>query len=73
MTVTVSRLRENIYRMLDEVAETGVPIQIRRKGAFLRIIADRTSDKLANLKARKVLRCKPEDIVHLDWSEEWKE
>jgi hypothetical protein len=73
MTITASRLRKNIYRMLDEVAETGVPIQIRRKGAFLRIIAEGTTDKLANLKVRKVLRCKPEEIVHLDWSGEWKE
>ncbi len=73
MTVTASRLRADIYRMLDRVAATGVPIRIRRKGAFLRVIADRTPDKLANLKSRKVLRCGPEEIVHLDWSGEWKE
>lgn len=29
-------------------------------------------NKLFNLKPRKVLNCRPEEIVHLDWSEEWK-
>jgi hypothetical protein len=34
---TASRLRENVYRILDEVLETGVPVEIERRGKILRI------------------------------------
>jgi hypothetical protein len=30
--VTASKLRENIYRILDQVLETGVPVEIERRG-----------------------------------------
>ena len=28
--------------------------------------------KLAKLKKRDVIKCPPEDLVHMDWSKEWK-
>ncbi len=34
MKVTASKLRENIYSILDEVLETGVPVEITRKAAL---------------------------------------
>ena len=73
MTVTASQLRQNIYRILDEVAETGTPVEIRRKGNILKITTSRPLGKIQNLKRRPVLRCPPEAIVHLDWSAEWRE
>ncbi len=72
MTLRASALRENIYRVLDEILETGVPIDIERKGKFLRIVAVEPKSKLANLKARNLIVGNPEDLVHLDWSEEWR-
>jgi PHD/YefM family antitoxin component YafN of YafNO toxin-antitoxin module len=35
--VTASHLRQNIYRILDEVIETGQPVEIERKGSVVRI------------------------------------
>jgi hypothetical protein len=72
MTVTASQLRQNIYRILDGVAETGTPVEIRRKGNILKIITSRGRGKIANLKRRTALRCPPEEIVHQDWSGEWR-
>ena len=71
MPFTASKLRENIYRVLDQILETGVPVEITRKGRRLKIVTVDGPDKLANLKRRDVLNGDPEDIVHLDWSGEW--
>jgi hypothetical protein len=53
MALTASKLRENIYNILDEVAETGVPVEVIRKGVTLRIVPEVKRSKLANLKKRK--------------------
>jgi hypothetical protein len=71
MKLTASKLRENIYRVLDGVAETGVPVRVERKGKVLRIALEEAPSKLARLQTRKYLRTKPDAIVHLDWSHEW--
>ncbi len=72
MALTASKLRENIYRILDQVLETGVPVEIRRKGKTVRIIAAEPPPKLERLKPRGYLLEDPEAIVHLDWSAEWR-
>jgi hypothetical protein len=72
MPLRASALRENIYRILDEILETGVPVDIERKGKLLRIAAVEPKSKLANLKARDLIVGDPEDLVHIDWSEEWR-
>src|SRR5438132_542292 len=54
MRITASKLRENVYRILDEVVETGVPVEVVRKGAVVRIVAEKPVSKLARLKKRKV-------------------
>lgn len=73
MAVTASKLRQDIYRILDRVLETGVPVEIERRGRILRIVPDQAPDKLAALKRRDdYLRCDPEELVHLDWSHEWR-
>jgi antitoxin (DNA-binding transcriptional repressor) of toxin-antitoxin stability system len=72
MVVTTSALRQNIYSLLDEVLETGVPIEINRRKQRLRIVPVKKPSKLANLKGRTKLKGDPQDIVHLDWSDEWK-
>ena len=39
MAITASKLRENVYNILDQVLETGVPVEIERGGHPLRIVA----------------------------------
>jgi prevent-host-death family protein len=75
MEVTASKLRQNVYRILDRVLETGEPVEIVRRGRRLKIIAAEhvAKGKLERLRERpKVLLTDPEDLVHLDWSAEWK-
>ncbi|HYU34817.1 MAG TPA: type II toxin-antitoxin system Phd/YefM family antitoxin [Thermoanaerobaculia bacterium] len=70
--MTVSELRQNIYHLLDQVLDTGVPLEIERNGRRLRISPESPQDKLANLKQRDCLVGDPEEIVHIDWSQEWR-
>jgi len=72
MALTASKLRENIYRILDEVLETGVPVEIRRKGKTVRIVPGEPVSKLERLEPRDYLLDDPEAFVHVDWSGEWR-
>jgi len=74
MPITASKLRENVYRILDEAVETGKPVEIVRKGAVLTIVPPKRVSKLANLKKRPGLFVGDvEDIIHIDWMKEWSE
>ena len=73
MRVTASKLRENIYRILDEAIATGIPVEVLRKGMILRIVPMKRASKLARLKKRTGFRGDPDDIIGMDWSTEWTE
>jgi prevent-host-death family protein len=73
MKVTASKLRENIYTILDEALETGVPVEVVRKGRVLRIVPEQRVSKLSRLKKRNCLNGDPETIVSMDWLHEWSE
>lgn len=72
MTVSSTKLRENVYALLDEVLETGTPLEVERKGRKLLILPQNPVSKLSRLRARPTIKGDPEDLVHLDWSGEWK-
>ena len=70
---SVSRLRANLYRVLDEVLETGVPVVVERNGQRLRIVPAEMVGRLEALARHPdYLATDPESLVHLDWSAEWK-
>ena len=72
MTVSASTLRQDIYKLLDHVLETGIPLEIQRNKGRLRIVPVKKRSKLSNLKNRSTMKCNPEDFVHIDWSKEWR-
>ncbi len=73
MTITPTKLRQNIFKLLDKVAATGEPLEIKRKGIKLKIISVTKKNKLKSLKKRKILNCSPEKIIHNNWEKEWKQ
>ena len=72
MVLNASKLRANIYRLLDHVLETGETIEVERKGRRLKIIPVDPPSKLSRLSKHDCMKCDPEEIVHIDWSEAWK-
>lgn len=70
---SVSRLRANLYRLLDRVLKTGVPVEVERGGRRLQIVPVENGSRLDNLKPQpQYLNADPESLVHLDWSAEWR-
>lgn len=72
MRITASKLRENVYRILDEVLATGVPVEIERKGRLLRVVAAEPTSRLSRLERRNFVLGAPETLLDLDWSAEWR-
>jgi prevent-host-death family protein len=72
-TVTPTELRANIYKLLDEVLSTGVPLEIKKGAKKLRIVPVGKADKLQNLIARPgVIAGDPEGLVEISWENEVK-
>lgn len=63
MAITPSELRQNIYRLLDQVIETGVPLEIQKGDARLRLSVDQPPSKLENLPIRSLYTCDPDELV----------
>ena len=73
MAITASELRHNIYKLLDEVLETRVPLEIERKGERLRIVPAEPMSKLDCLIPHPDAWVgDPDDIFHMDWLKEWR-
>ncbi len=67
--VTPTELRADLYRFLDEVLETGVPLEVRRGDRVLRIAPVRPSSWLDRLVERPdVVTGDPGDLPQLHWS-----
>jgi antitoxin (DNA-binding transcriptional repressor) of toxin-antitoxin stability system len=72
MAITASELRQNIYRLLDEVLSTGQPLEIERKGRTLRLVPDVAGSRLARIHTHpEAIVGDPEDLVSIDCSEAW--
>lgn len=72
MDVTASQLRQDIYRLLDRVLETGEPLEIERKGHRLRVVAVDAPDRLSRIRGNpNAVVGDPEDLVTIDWVQYW--
>ena len=70
-TISVTELRSNIYKLLDEVLNTGIPIEINKGGKKLKIMPAKKVDKLQNLVSRPyVIKGNPDDLVDISWEKE---
>jgi hypothetical protein len=69
--ISATRLRQDLYNILDQVIDSGLPVEIERRGQHLRIVPARASRKLERLERRAVINGDPESIVHVDWSSTW--
>jgi hypothetical protein len=72
MALSASALRQDLYKKLDQVLDTGIPLEIKRRKGRLRIISVPKKSKLGNLKKRAIMKCGPQEIIHMDWSREWR-
>lgn len=70
-TVTPTELRANIYKLLEEVLDSGIPLEINKGNRRLRIVPVEQGQKLQNLIPRsEVIQGDPEDLVTISWEKE---
>ncbi len=70
-SVTPTQLRKNLYNLLDEVINTGVPLQINRGGKILQITPLEKVNKLDLLISRPdVINGNPDELVNITWEGE---
>ena len=73
MSITVTALRADLYRLVDQVLEDGVPLEIERNGRILTLSATPLESKLAALvPIPDLIVGDPDSLIHHDWSDEWK-
>lgn len=52
MAISATKLRADIYRVIEGVINSGVPVEIELRGRKVRIVPAEQRDKLANLVKR---------------------
>lgn len=72
MTVTITQFRKDVYRLFDRTLKSGEPLKVTCKGGILLLVPPKPKPFAERLKKRAVLCCAPEEIIHMDWSKQWK-
>lgn len=67
--IALTTFRQNLFQIVDQVIETGVPVEIERKGRCVRVMVEERKSKLANLIAHKSIVGDPETLVELEVGE----
>ncbi len=70
-TITPTELRSNIYNLLDEILNTGIPIEIDKGSRKLRIIPIKKANKLQNLIPRlDTIKGDSDELADIRWEKE---
>ncbi len=67
MPITATKLRQDIYAILDTVIATGVPVQIERKGVVLTIAAPMGRLERIKRMGKKTIIGDPQEIIDFGW------
>jgi len=71
--MSLTALRNQIFKVVDQVIETGIPVEIERKGHTLKIVPKGKKSKLSNLKPHDCIVGEPDDLIDLrmtQWTRE---
>jgi hypothetical protein len=71
-TITATELRQNVYRILDDVLESGMTREVLRKGRKVLITpAEPKRLRLEDLPRRRARNCSFEELVATSWEGAW--
>ncbi len=70
--ITATELRTNVYRILDDILDSGLAQEVVRKGRKLMIVpAEPKRRRLEDLPRRKVTTCTFDELVATSWEHTW--
>jgi hypothetical protein len=70
--ISLTALRNNLFKIVDQVIQTGNPVLLERKGQKLKIVLEQKKSKLDNLKNHDCITGDPDDLVQIkvgEWHE----
>jgi len=70
--MSLTALRNQLFKVVDGVIKTGIPAEIERNGHKLKIVLEEKKSKLDNLKPHDCIIGDPDDLVDLkvaEWGE----
>ena len=70
--MSLTALRNNLFKIVDEVIKTGNPVELERKGHRLRLVMEAKKSKLDNLKKHDCIVGNPDELIDLKVAE-WHE
>lgn len=67
-SISLTELRCKLCQLIDQTIETGIPIEIERKGHILKISLENVPSKIDRLIRRpETILNKNDDLIHADW------
>jgi hypothetical protein len=63
--MSLTALRNQLFKVVDGVIKTGIPAEIERNGHKLKIVLEEKKSKLDNLKPHDCIIGNPDDLVDL--------
>lgn len=71
-SISLTELRGKLYQLIDQTIETGIPIEIERKGHTLKISLEKAPAKMDRLiKRPETIIHKNDDLIQTDWMKDW--
>ena len=70
--MSLTALRNKLFKVVDEIIKTGIPVEIERNNHKLLIVLKEKKSKLDNLKPHDCIIGDPDDLVNLkvtEWGE----
>ena len=64
--ISITTLRNNLYKIIDNIIETGAPLEIDRHGHIIKIIlVENKKNKLDNLVKHNAINCEPDELINI--------
>ncbi|MFK5947651.1 MAG: type II toxin-antitoxin system prevent-host-death family antitoxin [Methylococcales bacterium] len=73
MSMSLTALRQQLFKVVDQVIRTGIPTEITRNGHIVKIVLADKKSKLDNLREHDCIVGDPEALVDLslhEWNED---
>jgi hypothetical protein len=73
MSMSLTALRQQLFKVVDQVIATGIPMEIKRNGHIVKIVLADKKSKLENLVKHDCIVGDSEELVDLslqEWNEE---
>ncbi|MEE9352130.1 MAG: hypothetical protein V3U78_07710 [Thiotrichaceae bacterium] len=65
MAISLTTLQQQLFKAVDQVIETGIPLEVERNGHRLKIVLEEKKGKLTKLKQHDCIVGDPDELVDM--------